>query len=158
MASLFHFSVPPLELVVRGTVVYWFLFVLFRFVLRRDAGSLGLADILVIVVIADAAQNGMAGTYTSITDAFVLLGTIAFWNWLFDWLSFRYRSFARFTEPPPVLLVHHGRMLLPNLQRNMITREELASHMRQNGITDIGEIRYATLEPDGHISMIKYSG
>jgi uncharacterized membrane protein YcaP (DUF421 family) len=150
--------VPPLELVVRGTIMFLFLFALFRFVLRRDAGSIGLADILVVVVVADAAQNGMAGTYTSITDAFVLLGTIAFWNYLFDWLSFHHRWFARFTEPAPVLLIHHGRMLLPNMQRNMITREELQSHLRQNGVTDVSEVRVAALEPDGHISVVKYGG
>lgn len=157
MASLFQFSVPPLELVVRGTVMFLFLFVLFRFILRRDAGSIGLADILVVVVIADAAQNGMAGTYTSITDAFVLLGTIAFWNYLFDKLSYHYRWFARFTEPRPVLLIHHGRVMLENMQRNMITREELSSHLRQNGVGDVDEVRYATLEPDGHISVVKYT-
>jgi len=157
VASLFKFS-APLELVIRGTVMFWFLFALFRFVLRRDAGSIGLADILVIVVVADAAQNGMAGPYTSVSDAIILVSTIAFWNYLFDWLSYRYRWFARFTEPAPVLLIHHGRMLIPNLQRNMVTREELSSHLRQNGILDVSEVRVATLEPDGHISIVKYEG
>lgn len=155
MAGLFQFS-APLELVVRGTVMFWFLFALFRFVLRRDAGSLGLADILVVVVVADAAQNGMAGPYTSVSDAILLVSTIAFWNYLFDWLSYRYRWFARFTEGPPQLLIHHGRIKLGTLQRNMITREELSSHLRQNGCGDPAEVRYATLEPDGHISVVKY--
>lgn len=138
--------------------MFWFPFVLFRFVLRRDAGAIGLADILVVVVIADAAQNGMAGQYTSITDAFILLATIAFWNYLFDWLGYRYRWFSRFSEPPMIPLVRHGRMLLANMQRCMISREELASHLRQNGCGDVGEVRYAALEPDGHISVVKYGG
>ena len=57
--ALFRFD-QPLELVVRGTAVYWFLFLLFRLVLRRDVGALGLADVLVVVLMADAIQNGMA--------------------------------------------------------------------------------------------------
>lgn len=158
MAELFHITVSPAELIVRGTIMFWFLFALFRFVLRRDAGSLGLADILVVVVIADAAQNGMAGNYTSITDSFILLGTLAFWNYTFDWLGYRYRWFSRFSEPPMIPLIRHGRMLLPNMQRCMIGREELASHLRQNGVADMSEVRYAALEPDGHISVIKYGG
>jgi uncharacterized membrane protein YcaP (DUF421 family) len=44
--DLFQFTVSPLELMLRGTVVYWFLFALFRFVLRRDVGALGIADVL----------------------------------------------------------------------------------------------------------------
>jgi len=87
MSSIFEFQVSPLELLVRGSLMYWFLFLLFRFILRRDAGSLGLADILVIVLIADASQNGMSGEYKSVSEAMVLVGTIAGWNYLFDWLS-----------------------------------------------------------------------
>ena len=54
LASLFSFHVSPLELVVRGSLIYWFLFLLFRFVLRRDVGSVGIADVLLVVLIADA--------------------------------------------------------------------------------------------------------
>ncbi len=61
MLELFRFHLNPLELILRGSVVYWLLFLIFRFVLRRDAGSMGIADILLLVVIADASQNEMAG-------------------------------------------------------------------------------------------------
>ena len=65
LSELFGLSVSPLELVVRGTAMYWFLFVLFRVVLRRDTGSLAIADVLLLVIIADAAQNAMSGSYQS---------------------------------------------------------------------------------------------
>jgi len=80
MSHLFEVQISPWELVARGSLVYWFLFFLFRFGLRRDAGSLGLADILVIVLIADAAQNGMSGEYKTVAEATILVGTIAAWN------------------------------------------------------------------------------
>jgi uncharacterized membrane protein YcaP (DUF421 family) len=132
------------------------LFVLFRFVLRRDAGSVGLADILMIVVIADAAQNGMAGDYKSVTDAVVLVGTIAAWNYWFDWMSFKFRWFARFSEPRPERLIERGKINSTNLAHNMLTVEELRSQLRQHGVVRVGEVREAILEPDGKISVIKY--
>ncbi|MEI9815372.1 MAG: YetF domain-containing protein [Acidobacteriota bacterium] len=131
MAELFQFTVPPAELIVRGTIMYWFLFALFRFALRRDQGSLGLADILIVVVVSDAAQNGMAGEYKSIADAFVLVGTLGAWNRWFDWMAYRFPWFARFTAPPPKVLVQDGQILHNNLRRQMITKEELASHLRE---------------------------
>jgi len=155
--NLFHFAISPWELILRGTLVYWFLFVLFRFVLRRDSGSIGLADILVIVLIADAAQNGMAGEYKSIGEAFILIGTIAAWNYWIDWMSFRYPRFARFAEARVVPLVRHGRILRANLQREMLTEGELASQLRQSGIEDLKDVKQAMLEPDGHLSVIRYS-
>ena len=72
-SQLFTFTVSPIELVVRGTLTYFFLFCLFRFVVHRDVGGLGISDLLVLVIIADASQNAMAGEYKSIVDGFVLI-------------------------------------------------------------------------------------
>lgn len=157
MDVLFAFHVSPWELILRGSCIYWFLFILFRFILRRDAGSMNLADILMVVVIADAAQNGMSGGYTSISEGMVLIGTIAFWNYLIDWLSFRYAWFARFAEPRVLPLVRHGRILHENLHREMITLEELESQIRQNGVETLSDVKHAFLEADGHLSVIKSS-
>ena len=155
--ELFAFKTSPLELVARGSLVYWFLFFLFRFVLRRDAGSLGLADILLIVLIADASQNGMAGEYKSVSEGFVLVGTIAFWNFFIDWMSYQYAWFARFAEPRMTVLIRHGKILRSNLRREMITELELESQLRENGVEHASQVKHAALEPDGNISIIRYS-
>ena len=65
---LVEFKVSPLELIARGSALYWFLFLVFRFVLRRDVGGIGVADVLLVVLIADASQNAMTGGYTSVAE------------------------------------------------------------------------------------------
>lgn len=155
--AIFSFHVSPWELVLRGSLIYWFLFLLFRFVLRRDAGSMGLADILMVVLIADAAQNGMSGEYKTVTEAAVLVGTIGFWNYTIDWLSFHLPAFARFAEPGIVPLVRHGRVLGANLRRELITIDELKSQLRESGVASIKEVKHAFLESDGHVSVIKFA-
>ena len=67
--EIFGFTVSPWELVIRGSAMYIFLFVLFRVVVRRRVGSIGMADILILVIVADAAQNGMSGEYRSVSEA-----------------------------------------------------------------------------------------
>src|SRR6187399_3742124 len=158
MSNLFHIQVSPWELIARGSLVYWFLFFLFRFGLRRDAGSLGLADVLVIVLIADAAQNGMSGDYKTVGEGMILVGTIAGWNYFIDRMSFHYSWFARFAEPQVVTLIRHGTILRNNLRKEMITQEELESQLRLNGVEELHEVKHAWLEPDGHISVSTYSG
>ena len=69
VADLFEVHVPVPELVLRGTLVYWLLFLIFRFVLRRDVGAVGIADILLLVIVADAAQNAMSGGYDTFAKA-----------------------------------------------------------------------------------------
>ena len=157
LENVFAFTMSPVELMVRGTLMFWFLFVLFRFVLHRDTGSVGLADILVVVVIADAAQNGMAGEYKSVSEAFVLISTIAAWNFWVDWMAYHYPAFARFAEPRAVPLIRHGRVLRANLRREMLTDDELESQLRQSGVENAAEVKHAVLEPDGTVSVIRYS-
>ena len=93
--KLFMPDTPVLEIVVRGSVMYLALFMMLRFILRRETGSLGITDLLVIVLIADAAQNGLAGSYHTITDGLLLVVTIIGWSYLLNWLAFRYPSWRR---------------------------------------------------------------
>ena len=84
------------EIILRGTVVYFFIFIIFRF-LRRGAGAIGIADLLVVVLIADAAQNAMSAEYKSVGDGVILIATIVGWDYLFDYLGFRFRLLGRYS-------------------------------------------------------------
>jgi len=123
--ELFGFSISPVEIIVRGSAMYWFLFLIFRFVVRRELGGLGIGDILIMVVVADASQNAMAGEYKSISDGFLLVATLVGWNVLLDWLGFRFPSIRPFAKPPSLLLVKHGRLLKNNMRREFISEDEL---------------------------------
>lgn len=155
IAELFSLTVSPLELVIRGTAIYWFLFALFRFLLRRDVGSIGIADVLLLVLIADASQNAMSGSYESITDGLILVVTIAGWNFALDWAAFRFDRVRSFVEPPPLLLVRNGQLLGRNLRRERVSVEELQSELRQQGMEDWSGVEKAYMESDGQISVIK---
>jgi uncharacterized membrane protein YcaP (DUF421 family) len=153
--EIFAFSVPPLELFVRGSAIYLFLLIAFRTILKRDLGAIGVADVLLLVVVADAAQNAMAGEYHSIGDGLVLVSTILGWNLLFDYLAFRFAPMRHLLEPRPMALVREGRILARNLRREFISEEELRSKLREHGISDLADVRSACIESDGSISVIR---
>jgi uncharacterized membrane protein YcaP (DUF421 family) len=158
LLDLFAREFPIWHMVVRGTVVYWFLLLVFRFVLRRDVGSMGVADLLFVVLVADAASNAMQGEYRSINDGLVVLSTLIAWNFTLDWLSFRFPTFAKLLEPGPEVLVRHGRVNRWALRREMITMEELASKLREEGVESLADVRMARLESDGKLSVFTKSG
>lgn len=155
VAGLFATSLNPLELVLRGSVMYVFLFLLFRFALRRDGGSLGIADVLLVVVIADASQNAMAGEYRTITDGIILVATIAAWNWVMDWATFRFPRLRGFLDAPPVTLVRRGQLMRREMRRELITVPELMARLREHGIEKLAEVKIARLEGTGDITVIR---
>ncbi len=156
--SVFLPSISPLEIIVRGTLVYLIIFFLLRVVLKREAGELGIADLLVLVLIADAAQNAMAGAYTSLPDGILLVATIIFWSYALDWLGYHSPRLQRLLHPPPLLLVRDGQMLRRNMRRELVTEEELRSHLREQGVDDLQQVKAAYMESDGRISVIAREG
>jgi uncharacterized membrane protein YcaP (DUF421 family) len=153
--ALFVPSLPVAEIVVRGSITYLAIFILMRIVPKRETGSIGTADLLLVVLIADAAQNAMADNYSSITDGVILITTIIFWSYFLDWLSFHFPAFRRLIQPQPLLLIKEGRLFKRNMRKELITREELLGELREQGVEDFSDVKEARIEEDGHISVIK---
>jgi uncharacterized membrane protein YcaP (DUF421 family) len=141
------------ELVLRGTVMYVVLLAALRVLVRRHIGTMSLMDLLLMVLIADAAQNAMADEYRSITEGLVLCGTLVAWNYLLDWLSYKSKFIARLLEPPPLAVVKNGRMLRRNMKSELLTEEELLGQLREQGVHDVKSVKIAYVESDGGLSV-----
>lgn len=104
-SRIFLLDTPLLEVVVRGSLAHLAIFALLRVILKRQAGAMGPPDLLVIVMIADAAQNAMADDYSSISDGLLIVATILFWCYALDWLGYRFPPIQRLLRPAPLPLV-----------------------------------------------------
>ncbi|MGH1393273.1 MAG: DUF421 domain-containing protein [Trichormus sp.] len=154
--AVFVPSISVLELVVRGSLVYLALFSVLRFLPSRQLGTLGITDLLVVVLFAEAAQNAMASNYTSITEGAILVGTVIFWSYFLNWLGYKLPPFQRFLNPSPMLLVKNGKMIQRHLQQELITEDELMSKLRQQGVEFLRDVKFAYMEGDGSISIITH--
>jgi len=152
--KLFIFTVSPFELIIRGSIVYLVIFVMMR-VLRREPGTVGIADLLMVVLIADASQNAMSSEYKSVLDGLVLIMTIVFWNYFIDWLTLRSRRVERFTYPDAMPLVRNGKMITENMRKQFVTRKQLFSMLREHGVSELSKVKVANLEGSGNVSVIK---
>jgi uncharacterized membrane protein YcaP (DUF421 family) len=151
--GIFSPSVPFLEIILRGTIVYLVLFVLLRMTFRRIGGNIGLGDVLMIALVAAAAQNAIAREHHSVTDGLILIATIAFWNYALDWLGQHVPLIQRFYHPPPLLLVKNGRLLHKNMRQELITEDELMSQLRRAGVQKLADVAEAYMEGDGSITV-----
>jgi uncharacterized membrane protein YcaP (DUF421 family) len=154
VADVLRLTMSPTELILRGSLMYWFLFLVLRFILARDVGSMGVTDFLFVVLLGDAAQNSMIGNGTSFADGATLIGTLVVWNYSLDWLSCRYKLVDRFVSPPRICLVRDGRMLRRQMRREYITSAEVMEKLREKGHTQLTEVKRMYLESDGEISLI----
>ena len=152
--SVFVPSLSILEVILRGSLIYLFLFAVLR-VLRRGAGAIGISDLLVVVLIADAAQNALGKEYRSVTEGIVLVLTIVGWDYLFDWLGFRVPALRPLLRPQALLLIKNGKLQNRNMRREMLSEEELLGELREQGVANVEDVKFSYMESNGHISVVK---
>jgi uncharacterized membrane protein YcaP (DUF421 family) len=146
-------SKSVLEIFVRGTIIYLILFVTMRCLPRRTIGAMGPADLLVVVLIADAVQNAMSDDYESVTEGVVLAFTIFGWAVVIDWLDHKFPHW-HLAEGRPLLLISDGQLVRQNMDRQKITEDEVMSQLRQHGLDSPRNVVSAFLEGDGRISVL----
>jgi len=143
------------ELFIRATIMYFSLYGLLRLVLKRQAGGIGTTDVLVVVLLAEVAGNGFTADYESVTEGVVLVATILFWTYAFEWAAHRFAVIERILHAPTLLLIENGKMNRRNMRAELVTKEELLAQLREKGIDDLTEVKKACMESDGMISVIK---
>lgn len=143
------------ETVIRGAVMYGAVFLLLRVLLRGRAQGLTTGDLIVLVLIADAAQNAMAAEYHSLTNGIVLVGTIVVSSYLLDWLGYHVPAVERRVHPPAKPLIVNGRIIRRTLERELMTEEELMTQIRLAGVERVEEVKAAYIEGNDEISVIK---
>lgn len=156
--SVFVPEIGVPEIVVRGTIMYLAMFAILRFIARRQTGNFGPADLLVIVLIADAAQNGLGKDYSSVTEGIGLVLTIVAWEYALDWLAWRFPALRPWLSVPPLKIIEDGRAIQSALDREMLSETELLGQLREHQIERVSDVKVARLEGDGRLSVIKKSG
>lgn len=154
-SEMFVPSQSVVELVIRGSIMYLGALAILR-IMRREAGEMSRADFLLIMLVADAAQNGMAGEYHSITEGLILVATIFCWNYLIDWLSYRVPAIHSLMEPPPLLVVQNGKPHRKHLRSEMITMDDLMEQLREQGVEHLSQVKRCFVEADGKLSVIRF--
>jgi uncharacterized membrane protein YcaP (DUF421 family) len=153
-SDVFALETPILELMARGSALYFGILVLMRFMPRRTGGELATMDFIFIILIAEAASHGL-GAYESVSDGLVLILVLMAWDYGINLLSYKFSFIERLTSAPPLQVVRDGRLLRRNMRREFLTKEELISELRQQGIDDIAQVKRAVIDPDGRVTAVK---
>lgn len=143
-----------MDIALRAIVLYVFVFLLMRLAGRRELSSLQPFDLVLLIIIGDALQQGLTQSDYSVTGAMIAVGTFALLQVATSYLNFRVPWFRPALEGHPIVVVQDGKIIDANLRRERIAVEELAEAMRLQQIASIDEVAWAVVETSGQISFI----
>jgi uncharacterized membrane protein YcaP (DUF421 family) len=145
-----------MDLALRAVFIYFFIYLLMRIVGRRELSSLGPFDIILLVVIGDAVQQGLTQDDYSLTGAVIVVTAIALLQVFTSYLSFRFSFLRPVLEGKPIVIVQDGKPIDANLRRERLTVDEVMEQARSSAqISSLDEIQYAIIESNGSISFLE---
>jgi uncharacterized membrane protein YcaP (DUF421 family) len=143
-----------MDIALRAAFLYAFVVVLMRVMGRRELSSLSPLDLVLLIVLGDAIQQGMTQDDYSVTGAVIAVSTIAVVQVGISYLSFRSRRARRVLEGEPVIIIEDGKLIERNLRRERLTEDEIAEKMRTQQIASVEDVEWGILESSGNMSFI----
>ena len=143
-----------MEIVVRATVIYWFLFLVVRGAGKRSLAELTPLDMLIIVILGDIVQQGVTQEDMSVTGAIMAVLTFVAWTLVADWLERRSKTARSILAGEPVIILRKGRIDVERLRHEKLTEDDLIAAAREQGFARLSEISLGVLEDDGAFSFL----
>lgn len=150
---MFELQMPWYELIFRSTILYGFILLILRLT-NREGGQISAIDQVVLFTIGDLIASAAVKNDDSLSAALIAMTTFVAMSYIVNFLTFKSKKLERVVEGGPCLLVHNGEILWRNMRKEMITKEELMSAIRQSGGLSIANIHVAMVEANGTISVI----
>ena len=154
MSELFALSAPWWTFVLRATAIYALVMVLIRVSGKRAVGQFTPFDLVMLILVGNAVQNGINGGDNSLTGAAIMATTLIALNYGVAFLTSRSRRAERIIEGEPVVLARDGKLFEGVLRRELVSRDDFRESLRMNGIDDVAKVELALLETNGSISVV----
>lgn len=138
----------------RASFVYVFLLLVVRVLGKREVGATSAFDFLVALILGELVDEIIYGDVT-ILQGVTAIVVVALWHVVNAWASFKSQFIDKLTGAPPTVVVRNGAIQRKNLAKERLNEEELFSELRLMGVEDVREVKQATLEPNGKISVLK---
>jgi uncharacterized membrane protein YcaP (DUF421 family) len=153
--SIWHLDLPVAEKVIRAVLIYVFLVVALRVVGKRELGQTNTLDLVVLLLVANAVQNGIIGDDVSVTGALIGAGVLFVLNEGVNRTTYAFPWIERALEGQPATLIKDGKPVSRALLEAGIPLTELRAIARRQGFPDLGSVYTAILETNGVVSMFR---
>jgi uncharacterized membrane protein YcaP (DUF421 family) len=144
-----------MDIALRALFLYAFVIFVMRVIGRRELSSLSAVDLVLLIVLGDAIQQGLTQDDYSVTGAVIAVSTIASVQVGSSYLSFRSKRARKVLEGNPIVVIQDGKLLEDNLKRERLTSDEVAEEMRMQQIASFDEVKWGIVENNGQISFVK---
>lgn len=146
---------PWYELFLRGTATYFFMFIIMRLWGKKHLSEVTAFDFILLLFISEAVQNSLVDDDSSVFGGMIVIGTFLFWSTLLNKLSYRFNFLEKVFSGSPKVLIKNGKIDEEVRKKEELSDQEIYMSLREEGVLDISKVKQATIETNGHISVVQ---
>lgn len=151
---MFDLEIDLLELVARAIAVYGVLLLMMRLTGKRTVGQFTPFDLLVVMLVSEAAGPSMTGKDQSLLGGLIVCLILLALNTLVGVITARSRFAENLLEGEAVLLGRDGTIFDAVRKKHRVSENDIGQALREADC-ELKDLRYAFLEADGRISIQK---
>lgn len=159
LGRMFMGTQPPLfvlEIVVRVLLIYGFAAVMLRLMGKRGRRELSPFELLVVIALGSATGDSMFYPDVPILHAWMVILVVVGCDVGMAHLQYRYGRVQRFVESTPRVVIRDGTVDADALRAELLRLDELYSMLREQGVSNTGEVQYGFLELSGELGLVRY--
>lgn len=155
ISDMFTLGAPLAESIARPVLVYIFLVVALRLAGKRELAQVNSFDLVVLLTLSNLLQNAGIGADTSVLGGWIGAASLLIINYLVVRLLFGHPKIGRLVEGSTTTLIDDGKILYDNLEKELITYEEVIEAIHRQGVEEVGDVRRCEISPTGAIDVFE---
>ena len=153
-ASANNEVVPIGEIAVSALLFYFLILAMVRLVGKRSTAQFNSFDWIINITVGSLAASGILLRNVPFHNAAAAIVVIMLGQFILTKLVLRFDWVSRLVKARPTLLTHKGRYLERGMEKTRVSREEIRSRLRANGLVDLDDTNWVVLETDGSLAVI----
>jgi uncharacterized membrane protein YcaP (DUF421 family) len=142
--------------IIHAILGYFFLLLVVRVLSRRPGAQLTLFEFVIVFLIGGVIILATVGNDRSITNCATAILAVGMMHRLVSWIKSQSPRLGAVIDGTPLVLLKDGEWQTEIMQGMRLNAEDVMAVGRGKGLTSIFQIKYAILERNGAISIIKH--
>ena len=147
-----------LGMILRVALIFGLLTIGFRLIGKRELSQLSPFEVVTLLLVAEIVSPSLTAGDESIPGAVIGAATLLLLTFVNSVLSYRLDWYRKLQEAPPAVIICKGRFVESAMHKDRMRTDEIVSEMHKAGIEHLSQIKWGLLEPDGHMSFIRFDG
>lgn len=144
-----------MDTIIRGTVIYIFLLIIFRISGKRTLYDATVFDFVLLLIIAETTQQALLGDDFSLTNGILLIMTLIVLDIIISLLKQKFMPIEKLVEGSPLIILDNGKLLRDRMKKERVDEADILESARDlHGLQRLDQIKYAILEKNGKITII----